>query len=81
MSKWISVKEKKPEFHINESGVVCTDLLIFRREEHKTAHMGYAIREVTINASTGDIFQRDHWYDQTGKELEDVSHWCFMPEL
>jgi hypothetical protein len=78
---WISVEERLPEFHMNDSGCVCTRNIAFRTE-CKTVHLGYVIR-TAHNIETVDGFEQilmDRWYDQTGDMIEGVTHWMPLPE-
>ena len=78
---WISVEERLPEFVMNNSGCVCTTKLLFRTE-HKTIHIGYAIRTYhNIETVEGyECIVVDRWYDQSGDMIEDVTHWMPLPE-
>ena len=79
--KWISVEKRLPEFHMNDSGCVCTRNIVFRTE-YKTVHLGYVIR-TAHNIETVDGFEQilmDRWYDQTGDMIEGVTHWMPLPE-
>ena len=78
---WISVEERLPEFHVNDSGCVCTNTILYRTE-YKTVHLGYAIR-TAHNIETIDGFEQivvDRWYDQSGEMIDGVTHWMLLPE-
>ena len=78
---WISVEDELPEFHMNDSGCVCTRNVVFRTE-HKTVHLGYVIRTAHNIETVGGFEQilMDRWHDQTGDMIEGVTHWMPLPE-
>ena len=80
LPRWISVEDELPEFHMNDSGCVCTRNIVFRTE-YKTVHLGYVIR-TAHKIETVDGFEQilmDRWYDQTGDMIEGVTHWMPLP--
>lgn len=80
LPRWISVEDELPEFHMNDSGCVCTGNIVFRTE-YKTVHLGYVIR-TAHNIETVDGFEQilmDRWYDQTRDMIEGVTHWMPLP--
>ena len=79
-TKWISVEERLPEFKVNDSGVIHTSTVLYRRGKEKTVHLGYVIKTTVVNSNTEEIFVFNRWYDQHGELWEDVTHWMPLPE-
>lgn len=78
MNLYISLKEKMPEYSQHENGMFSKKILCYC-ETDKTVHLAVSEKSYFVepDGTKRTVFK---FFGEDGSEIENVSHWCTLPE-
>lgn len=78
MNSYISLNEKMPEYSQHENGMFSKKILCYC-EADKTVHLAVSEKSYFVepDGTKRTVFK---FFGEDGSEIENVSHWCALPE-